>query len=169
MHKQDTNNYWEQLERLEKLIRASELKAGIIFSFHSLILGLFLDRLDNFKHIFEGSTLLIYFALCWILLVLVSIFFCFKCFHPKMELKYKKNVFFFRDAAFRFGDINQYAKKLMHVCQTEEEIIEQLSHQIHIESKIVDQKFRSVQKAIAFFAASFIFVILILVFWFIKL
>ena len=74
MQKQDTNNYWEQLERLEKLIRASELKAGIIFSFHSLILGLFLDRLDNFKHIFEESTLLMSFALCWILLVLVSIF-----------------------------------------------------------------------------------------------
>ncbi len=34
--RQDPNNYWEQLERLEKLIRASELKAGIIFSFHSL-------------------------------------------------------------------------------------------------------------------------------------
>lgn len=41
---QDPNNYWEQLERLEKLIRASELKAGVIFSFHSLILGLFVDR-----------------------------------------------------------------------------------------------------------------------------
>jgi len=169
MQKQDTNNYWEQLERLEKLIRASELKAGIIFSFHSLILGLFLDRLDSFKPIFEGNLILITFAFCWILLVLVSIFFCFKCFHPKMELKYKKNVFFFRDAAYRFGNIDQYAKELMQVCQTEEEIIEQLSHQIHVESKIVAQKFKSVQKAIAFFAASFIFVILILIFSFIKI
>ena len=33
----DTNDYWEQLERLEKLIRASEFKAGVIFSIHSLI------------------------------------------------------------------------------------------------------------------------------------
>jgi len=41
MIQQDPNNFWEQLERLEKLIRSSELKAGIIFSFHSLILGLF--------------------------------------------------------------------------------------------------------------------------------
>ena len=86
-----------------------------------------------------------------------------------MELKYKKNVFFFRDAAVRFGNIEQYAKELMQVCQTEDEIIEQLSHQIHIESKIVDQKFRSVQKAITFFAGSFIFVILILVFSFVKI
>ena len=43
----DPNNYWEQLERLEKLIRASELKAGVIFSFHSLVLGLFFDRFEE--------------------------------------------------------------------------------------------------------------------------
>ena len=86
-----------------------------------------------------------------------------------MELKYKKIVFFFRDAAYRFGSIEQYVKKLTQVCATEDEIIEQLGHQIHIESKIVNQKFRNVQKAITFFAASFIFVILILVFSFIKI
>ena len=37
----DPNNFWEQLERLEKLIRASEMKAGLILSFQSIILGLF--------------------------------------------------------------------------------------------------------------------------------
>ena len=169
MFKQDTNNYWEQLERLEKLIRASELKAGIIFSFHSLILGLFLDRLENFKPIFEDSVLLVILTYCWIFLVLVSIFFCFKCFHPKMELKFDKNVFFFRDAATRFGNIEEYSKKLMQTCETEEEIITQLSQQIHVESKIVNKKFKSVQRAITFFALSFVFVILILVFWIIKI
>ena len=55
MTQQDPNNYWEQLERLEKLIRASELKAGVIFSFHSLILGLFVDRLDFFKPLLTGN------------------------------------------------------------------------------------------------------------------
>jgi len=48
---QDSNNYWEQLERMEKLIRAAEVKAGVIFSFHSLILGLFVDRM---RHIDQG-------------------------------------------------------------------------------------------------------------------
>ena len=46
----DPNNYWEQLERLEKLIRASELKAGVIFSFHSLILGLFVVEVHTIQH-----------------------------------------------------------------------------------------------------------------------
>ena len=53
---QDPNNYWEQLERLEKLIRASELKAGVIFSFHSLILGLFADKIEYFQEIFKYLT-----------------------------------------------------------------------------------------------------------------
>ena len=166
---QDTNNYWEQLERLEKLIRASELKAGIIFSFHSLILGLFIDRLENFEHIFKENILMLIFGFCWIILVIISIFYCFKCFHPKMELKNEENVFFFRDAAYKFGDIKQYAKKLTQVCETEEEIIDQLSQQIFVESKIVNQKFKSVQKAIKSFALSFVLVVLILVFWIIGI
>ena len=57
--RQDSNNYWEQLERLEKLIRASELKAGIIFSFHSLILGIFLDKLEQFRPVFETSVVFV--------------------------------------------------------------------------------------------------------------
>ncbi len=165
--RQDPNNYWEQLERLEKLIRASELKAGIIFSFHSLIIGLFIDRIEQFQPVIQSSKVFVVLAILWMACVLVSIFFCFKCFKPQIELKYKKNVFFFRDAVYAFGDVKSYTKKLMEVCQGEE-IYEQLSHQVHIESKIIDQKFISVQKSIKFFGLSFIFVLAGLTFWIIT-
>lgn len=160
---QDSNNYWEQLERLEKLIRASELKAGVIFSFHSLILGLFADRLIFFNELFKDNIPLIILSILWLFSVLTSIFFCFKCFRPRIELKYDKNVFFFKNAVYAFGDIKEYSKKLMEVCGSEEELYDQLSQQIHVESKIIDQKFISVNKSIKFFGISFIFVILILV------
>lgn len=166
---QDSNNYWEQLERLEKLIRASELKAGIIFSFHSLILGLFVDRLSYLQEIFQENIVYIILACLWIVSVLISIYFCFKCFKPRIESKYDKNVFFFRDAVYAFGDIEGYTKKLMAVCESEEELFTQLSQQIHVESKIIDRKFDSVQKSIKFFGISFIFVIVVLVFWLINL
>ena len=132
--RQDPNNYWEQLERLEKLIRASELKAGVIFSFHSLILGLFADRLVYFHEIFKDSTPLIILLILWLLSVLISIYFTFKCFRPRIELKYDKNVFFFKNAVYEFGDINEYSKKLIEVCGSEEELYTQLSQQIHVES-----------------------------------
>lgn len=166
---QDSNNYWEQLERLEKLIRASELKAGIIFSFHSLILGLFFDRLVYFQEIFQKSILFVMLTCSWLLFVLISIYFCFKCFMPRIETKYDKNVFFFKNAAYDFGNMEEYTKKLMNVCINEDELFIQLSQQIHVESIIIDKKFKSVQRALKFFALSFIFVILIILFWLTKL
>ena len=166
---QDSNNYWEQLERLEKLIRASELKAGIIFSFHSLIIGLFVDKLEQFRPVFESNVIFVIVGFLWIICVLISIYYCFKCFKPQMELKYDKNVFFFKDAVYSFGNAKEYAKKLMEVCGSEEEIYEQLSEQIHVESKIIDQKFICVHRSIKFFGLSFIFVLLLLGLWLITL
>jgi len=166
---QDSNNYWEQLERLEKLIRASELKAGVIFSFHSLILGLFADRLEHFNQLFKDNSALIIIAILWISSVLISIFYCFKCFRPRIELKYDKNVFFFRNAASAFGNIKEYSKKLIEVCGSEEELLNQLSQQIHVESKIIDQKFKSVNNSIKFFGLSFIFIVSILTVSLIKI
>jgi hypothetical protein len=162
---QDPNNYWEQLERLEKLIRASELKAGVIFSFHSLILGLFIDRLNFFEDTLFENNLLIFLVGLWLLCILISIYFCFKCFMPRIESKLDKNVFFFKDAVYAFGPMEDFTKKLKEVCDSEDEFFEMLSQQIYIESKIIDRKFDSVQKSIRFFAASFIVVIITLIFW----
>ena len=161
----DTNNYWEQLERLEKLIRASEFKAGIIFSFHSLILGLFVDRLENFEHVFQTKTIFIVLAVLWFFSVMISIYYCFRCFKPNMEIKYDKNVFFFRDAAYEFGPAKEYVKEIISVCSKEEEIVKKLSEQIHAESVIIDKKFYNVKRAIQFFIVSFIFVVISLSYW----
>ncbi len=161
----DPINYWEQLERLEKLIRASELKAGIIFSFHSLILGLCVDRLDFFQQLFQRSIVFIFLFALWLLFVFISIYFCFRCFMPRLEVKYPKNVFFFMDAVRAFGGIEDYTAKLMEICKDEDALAAQLSQQIHVESKIIDKKFASVQKSLKSFGVSFVFAILILLLW----
>lgn len=169
MKHQDPNNYWEQLERLEKLIRASELKAGVLFSFHSLILGLFAERLDVFEPVFQSSGWFTAFASLWLLCVLTSIYYCFKCFMPRMELKYDDNVFFFRDAVKAFGNSEEYTKRLIEICGSEEELYLQLAEQIHAESKIIAEKFGSVQMSLRYFALSFIFAILSLIFFIVQI
>ena len=169
MMTQDPNNYWEQLERLEKLIRASEMKAGVIFSFHSLILGLFVDRIDFIKPLLTENVVFLVLTCLWLLFVLISIFYCFKCFIPQMELKYEPNVFFFMDAVKAFGSAEEFSKKLMEVCATEEELYTQLSEQIHVESKIIDEKFKSVKKSLQCFGISFIIVMLTMVVWIIQI
>ena len=162
---QDPTNYWEQLERLEKLIRASEFKAGVVFSFHSLILGLFADRLDYFQTIFQQSIIFIILISIWIIFVLISIFFCFRCFSPRLELKYEKNVFFFKNAAYSYGDIHEFAARYVETCANENELYTKLAQQIHIESKIIDAKFSSVQKSIRYFALSFLVLLALLIYW----
>ena len=161
----DTNNYWEQLERLEKLIKASELKAGLIFSFHNLTLGLFIDRIDNFEPILAENKLFIPLSILWIISILISIYYCFMCFRPKFELKYDLNVFFFKDATSKFGSVDEYSKKLIHTCKSEEQIVKQLSQQIHAESVIIDRKFYNVKWAIFYFIISFIFILLMIFTW----
>lgn len=165
----DPNNYWEQLERLEKLIRASELKAGIIFSFHSLVLGLFFDRFELLEIMLQSSVLSIILTFLWFICVIISIYFCFKCFKPQIELKYDKNVFFFGDAVNAFGTAEEYTKKLMQVCASEEELFEQLGAQIHVESKIIAAKFRCVKNSMKFFGLSIAFVVMILGYWLIRI
>ncbi len=162
---QDTNNYWEQLERLEKLIRASELKAGILFSFHSLILGLFVDRIQNFEDIIRESYIFIGLTILWIVAVLVSIFYCFRCFQPNIQVKYKRNVFFFRDAARNFKSVEKFVDEITKICQTNDEVVRRLSEQIHAESVIIDQKFYHVKRAIQYFVLSFIFIVLMVLYW----
>lgn len=162
---QDTNNYWEQLERLEKLIRASELKAGILFSFHSLILGLFVDKLQNFEKVLKDNVFFVVLVILWAIAVFISIFYCFRCFQPNMKLKYRRNVFFFRDAAKNFKGVDAYVKEITKICQTNEEIVKRLSEQIHAESVIIDKKFFNVKRAIQFFLLSFIIIVLMVIFW----
>ncbi len=76
--KHDPNNFWEQLERLEKLIRASELKAGLTLSFQSLILGLFFDRLDSLQVTFEKNIVFIVLVSLWLMSTVISIYFSIK-------------------------------------------------------------------------------------------
>ena len=166
---QDSNNYWEQLERMEKLIRAAEVKAGVVFSFHSLILGLFVDRMDYFQGLFEKSIAFFILAGIWLIFVIISIYYCFKCFKPQIETKYDKNVFFFQDAVRSFGSVKEYTKSLMDIFYGLIKIDGSTFQQSHVESKIIDEKFKSVHSSIKYFGLSFVFILMLIGLWIIKL
>ena len=165
MSEQSPENYWEQLERIERLNKASELKAGVIFSFHSFILGFLVDHMDVLSPLFSDY---IFFSMIfgiWLLLVLVSIYFCFRCFTPRLELKFKKSIFFFRDAAKAYGDVAEYSNAYVSVCGDPKQLYQQLSQQIYIESVVVNKKFVSVQRSLRFFALSFAAVLILIISW----
>jgi hypothetical protein len=165
MAEQSPENYWEQLERIERLNKASELKAGVIFSFHSFILGFLVDHMDILTPLFNEYIFFIMIFSVWLLLVLVSIYFCFRCFTPRLELKFKKSIFFFRDAAHAYGDVSDYTETYTNVCGDPKQLYQQLSQQIYIESVVVDKKFASVQRSLRFFALSFAAVLVLIISW----
>jgi len=164
MFNQESDNFWNQINRLENLIRAVEVKAGILFSIHSFILGAFINKLEIFNAFYQGNMILIFIVICWILLVLFSVYYCLNCFLPKMELKYDDNVFFYKDAIDRFGSVENFTKKITHVCTNNQVLYKQLGAQIHAESKIVNRKFLSFNTAFRYFSFSLIFAIIILVY-----
>ena len=166
---EDPVNYWEQIEQLDRLIRAAELKAGLIFSFHSLFIGIVIDKVDNVAG-FMGESLFYKGAvIVWFLLVVISLYFALSCFRPKMEVNYDKNAFFFMDANRAFGDIKSFRRAFREINQNPSELYGQLAEQIYIHSKIIDHKFSTVQKSIKFLFMSFMWLLVLVFFYLIIL
>lgn len=165
----DPQNYWEHLERLEKLVRASELKSGVIFSFHSLIVGLIADRIEMLKPIILDSLGLKILGSVWIVSVVVSVYYCFKCVIPRLGTKKDANVFYFRDASLRFVNAEKFAEEYYDVCDDEEKFSSELGEQIYNESRIITRKFDCVRWSIWFFAGSMGILILMLFYWLIHI
>jgi len=163
-YKQDPGVYFRQLGRLEKLNKSSEVKAGVVFSFHSLIIGLFADRMDYFKVLFDENPLILIIVILWIVSTLISIFFAFKCFKPIIiNLKYDDNVFFFGDVISKFKSVDDYVDRVIDVGEDKLELFVQLAQQMHVESTIVATKFKNVQNAIKFFMFSVLFIVVALI------
>ena len=162
---EDPINYWEQIEQLDRLIRAAELKAGLIFSFHSLFIGIVIDKAAELVDFMGESIFYKSAILVWFLLVVVSLYFALKCFRPKMEMSYDKNAFFFMDANRAFGDIKGFRKAFRTINQDPDELYGQLAEQIYIQSKIIDYKFSTVQRSIKFLFGSFIWLLVLVTFY----
>lgn len=161
---EDPTNYWEQIEQLDRLIRAAELKAGLIFSFHSLFIGIVIDKMDEVSTFMGQGYIQIGAVLIWFALVFLSLFFALKCFRPQMEMNFDKNAFFFMDANRAFGDIKAFRKTFREINQNADELYGQLAEQIYIHSKIIDYKFGTVQRSLKFLSVSFLWLIILIVF-----
>jgi hypothetical protein len=75
-----------------------------------------------------------------------------------MEMNYDRNVFFFKDVIHRFESVEEFTKEIIKVCGSKDELFQSLAEQIHVESKIIDTKFKNVQRSILFFSISVLFV-----------
>jgi len=146
------DHYWGSLNHVIGLIRASEIKAGLILSFYGILFNfIYGNILMVMQKGMEFKLLYVLFGF-WALVTMASIYFCIRCFLPRIEAKYDKNVFFFGDVISKYGDINAFSKIFYKISLNEKELFFQLGQQIFINSKIAALKFTYVNRAIRLLA-----------------
>lgn len=149
------DHYWGTISYISNLIRASEVKAGLILSFYGIVLSFIFQGIDSM--IEQSKFLNVMGVLAFICLVCVglSIYHSVKCFMPKLETKFDDNVFFFSDVINKYGDINSFSQNFLEVSIDGDRLFLQLGHQIYINSLIADYKFKTVNRSLQFLGFSF--------------
>ncbi|WP_245233042.1 Pycsar system effector family protein [Maribacter forsetii] len=159
------DHYWGTINYVSGLIKASELKAGLILSFYGIILNFIYQSAAPVMHSVSNAILFYILIGLWFIATVVSIFYSVRCFIPKLEGNYSDNVFYFGDVITKFGTIKEFSQKFYDVSINEKEVFEQLGEQIYINSKISAWKFRNVQRSIFFLAISLVLLLLTAVYY----
>ncbi|MEO6348349.1 MAG: Pycsar system effector family protein [Aquaticitalea sp.] len=161
------DHYWGSIQYISSLIKASELKAGLILSFYGILLNFVFQSMGTILLAVHNALLFYVLIGIWFCCVAGSIFFCVRCFIPRIEGSYDKNVFFFGDIISKFGTIKEFSKKFYEVSVHEEQLFGQLGEQIFIISKIAAWKFGNVKNAIRLLGIGLMILLLAAVYYFI--
>jgi len=159
------DHYWGSINHLTGLIRASEIKAGLILSFYGILLNLIYQSADSWIDTNQFDVMWYVLAGLWILTITISIFFSIRCFIPKIEEDYSDNIFFFGDVITKFGAIKEFSRTFYKVSLNEEQLFEQMGEQIYIISKITAWKFDNVKRAIRFLAIGLLLLFVVVVYY----
>ena len=162
------DHYWGSISYVSSLIKASEIKAGLILSFYGILLNFVYQNIGLVLAHFENEILIYILMAIWFICVVTSIYYSIRCFMPRIESRYEKNIFFFGDVISKFGDIKQFSRTFFNISLDEEQLFDQLGQQIFINAKIANLKFQNVQKALKFLAIQFILLLIIVVYYIIA-
>ncbi|MGB3144054.1 MAG: Pycsar system effector family protein [Maribacter sp.] len=146
------DHYWGSINYVFSLIKASEIKAGLILSFYGILLNVIYGNVVAILQRDDHLWLLYALIISWVICTIVSIYYSIRCFIPKIESTYDPNIFFFGDIISKFGTIREFSQTFYNISLTEEELFDHLGQQIFINSKISAYKFKCVNYAIRFLA-----------------
>lgn len=159
------DHYWGSINNLTGLVKASELKAGLILSFYGILLNLIYQSIAPAIDVTRCDALMYILIAAWIIAATLSVFYCVRCFIPKMEASYDDNVFFFGDVITKFGSIKDFAKTFYEISLDKDRLFLQMGEQIFILSKIANWKFKNVKKSIKYLAVSLVVLFLAAVYY----
>jgi hypothetical protein len=165
-HAEDmVDHYWGTINYIFGLIQASEIKAGLLLSFYGILLNFMYQKMEEIFATFPNNIPLYILLGLWFACTVVSIYFCIRCFIPRIEAKYDKNIFFFGDVITKYGGIKEFSKTFYKISMDENQLFDQMGQQIFIISKITALKFKNVNKALRFLAWSILVLLFIIVYY----
>ena len=144
------DNYWYLIMYLRDLIKASEIKAGLVLSFYGLLMNVFFQFYEHLIEIASSDYLTYGFMGTWFVFSVISIYYSFRCFMPQIESNYDKSVFFFGNIIASYGPIKDYVKELEEVSTNRRPLFDQLGEQVYINAKITATKFRNVNLSVRY-------------------
>jgi hypothetical protein len=159
------DHYWGSINYVLDLIRASEVKAGLILSFYGILLNFIFPQVQSV--LLSESTQVVMFVLlgAWFLCMTTSIYFSIRCFMPRIEGNYDKNVFFFGDVISKFGTIKEFSRTFYRISLSQEELFDQLGQQIFIISKIAALKFKYVNRSLRYLALGLMMLLVVIIYY----
>lgn len=159
------DHYWGSINYIADLIKAAEIKAGLILTFYGVLLNFVYS---NSESVIENIGAQISFYILsgiWFCCILVSVYYSVRCFMPRIEDKYDKNILFFGDVISSFGDIKEFSKTFYEVSLDEDQLFEQLGQQIYINSKIASVKFKNINKSLRYLAIGLVLMMLLILYY----
>ncbi len=159
------DHYWGSISYVSSLIKASEIKAGLILSFYGILLNFVYQNLDLVLGHFDDNTIIYILLTVWFCCAVISMYYSIRCFMPRIESKYDRNIFFFGDVISKFGDIKEFSRTFFNISVDEDQLFDQLGQQIFINAKIANLKFKNVQKSLKFLAIQVALLLLIIVYY----
>lgn len=159
------DHYWGSINYVASLIKASEIKAGLILSFFGILLNFFYQNVGMVFSHFSNNLIIGILLGLWFLSTAFSIYYSIRCFMPRIEAKYDKNIFFFGDVITKFGGIKEFSKSFYRISLDEDQIFDHLGQQIYINSKIASRKFQNVNRSLKFLAAGLVILLLIVIYY----
>lgn len=159
------DHYWGSINYVANLIKASELKAGLILTFYGILLNFIYANIQPIIGNINSTTgFYIILGLCF-LCILISIYHSIRCFMPRIEDKYEKNIFFFGDVVSSFGNIKEFSKTFYKISLEEEQLFAQLGEQIFINSKIAEVKFKNIKRSLQFLVLGLILMNILMIYY----
>lgn len=162
------DHYWGSINYVASLIKASELKAGLILSFYGILLNFIYQSVQMVMASVPNNIFLYILLGLWFCSTVISIYYSIRCFIPRFEAKFDKNIFFFRDVISKFGTINEFSKTFYEISMDEKQIFEHLGQQVFIISKIASLKFHNVNRALKFLALGLVILLVIVIYYVIS-